>query len=223
MEKYIKDLVKDLLKTKPEAVYVDGICFLFTRSCISFAKYPGSYFCYKKRWKTYYPYPIRFLIFYYQEFDDLKVSKRMCHNTFFLTNNKLNYPSIIFAFLSSSPSTNLLLNTRNSSRSIRIWYGIARLSNSSLVFGSELFLIIAKVHVVHPTELSRLYVPSHIPAYQTHNSKWSLPHLAYAWFSSSHNVSYGSRCTASYAFQNNRYSIPDVTETYYPDIHRHLG
>ena len=30
--------------------------------------------------------------FYYQEFDDLKVSKRMCHNTFFLTNESLIIP-----------------------------------------------------------------------------------------------------------------------------------
>ena len=29
---------------------------------------------------------------YYPEFDDLKVSKRMCHNTFFLTNESLIIP-----------------------------------------------------------------------------------------------------------------------------------
>lgn len=102
-KKYIKDLVKDLLKTKPEAVYVDGDMFSI---------YPVVHQLRKKH------IPV-------------------------LTSVTKDGEKLIIR-IPSGPSTNLLLNTRNSSRSIRIWYNIARLSNSSLVFGSELFLIIAK-------------------------------------------------------------------------------
>lgn len=93
-KKYIKDLIKDLLKTKPEAVYVDGDMFSIYPVVHQLRKkhIPVLTSVTKDGEKLIIRIPSGFLIFYYQEFDDLKVSKRMCHNTFFLTNESLIIP-----------------------------------------------------------------------------------------------------------------------------------
>lgn len=78
MEKYIKDLVKDLLKTKPEAVYVDGDMFSIYPVVHQLRKkhIPVLTSVTKDGEKLIIRIPSGFLIFYYQEFDDLKVVKK---------------------------------------------------------------------------------------------------------------------------------------------------